>query len=59
MTSIGIHNSYTNPDSYTFKQKEVPTDKLNYLGFVVLELSNLLMYETSDKLQPYFREKNN
>ena len=30
-------------------------EKPNYLGFAVLELSNLLMYETFyDKLQQYF-----
>ena len=30
-------------------------DKLIYLGFSVLALSKLLMYETyNDKLQPYF-----
>ena len=35
-------------------------DKPVYLGFAVLELSKLLMYETYyDKLQPMFwREKN-
>ena len=34
-------------------------DKPIYLGFPVLELSKLLMYETSyDKLQPHFGEKN-
>ena len=34
-------------------------DKTIYLGFSVLELSKLLMYETFyDKLQPYFGEKN-
>ena len=33
-------------------------DKPVYLGFAVLELSKLLMYETYyDKLQPYFGEK--
>ena len=33
-------------------------DKPIYLGFSVLELSKLLMYETYyDKLQPYFGEK--
>ena len=34
-------------------------DKPTYLGFAVLEFSNLLMYETYyDKLQPYFGDKN-
>ena len=34
-------------------------DKSIYLGFAVLELSKLHMYETYyDKLQPYFGEKN-
>ena len=55
----GIHKSYENCDSYTFKQNEVLMDKPLYLGFSVLELSKLLMYETYyDKLQPYFRQEN-
>ena len=34
-------------------------DKPIYLGFTVLELSKLLMYETYyDKLQPYFGQEN-
>ena len=34
-------------------------DKPIYLGFSVLELSKLLMYETNyDKLQPYFGREN-
>ena len=34
-------------------------DKPVYLGFFVLELSKLLMYETYyDKLQPYFGQEN-
>ena len=53
----GIHKSYENYDSYTFKQNEVKTDKSVYLGFSVLELSKFLMYETYyDKLQPYIGE---
>ena len=50
-----IHKPYENCDSYTMKQNEVLMDEPIYLGFTVLELSNLLMYETYyDKLQPYF-----
>ena len=59
LTFNGIHNSYENSDSYTFKQNEVLMDKPIYLGFTVLELSKLLMYETYyDKLQPYFGQQN-
>ena len=42
----GIQKSYTNSDSYTFKQNDDLMDKLLYLGFMILELSKLLMYET-------------
>ena len=59
MTFNGIQKSYENCDSYTFKQNEVLMDKSFYLGFTVLELSKLLMYETYyDKLQPYFGQEN-
>ena len=55
LTFNGIHKSYENCDSYTFKQNEVLMDRPIYLGFTVLELSKLLMYETYyDKLQPNF-----
>ena len=55
----GIRTSYTNYDSYTSKQNEVKTDKPIYLGFALLELSKILMYETYyDKLQPYFGQRN-
>ena len=58
LTFNGIHKSYENCDSYTFKENEVKMNQPNYLGFAVLELSKLLMYETYyDILQPYFREK--
>ena len=51
--------SYEDYDSYAFKPKEVFTEKPIYLGFSVLELSKLLMYETYfDKLQPYFGQGN-
>ena len=46
LTFNGIHKSYENCDSYTFKQNEVVMDKPNYSGFNVLELSKLLLYET-------------
>ena len=59
LTFNGIHKSYENCDSFTFKQNEVLMDKPIYLGFSVLELSKLYMYETyHDKLQPYFGEEN-
>ena len=57
LTFNGIHKSYENCDSYTFKQNEVLMDKPIYLGFSVF--SKLLMYETYyDKLQPYFGQEN-
>ena len=46
LTFKGIHNSYENCDNYTFIQNEVLTDEPIYLGFAVLELSKLHMYET-------------
>ena len=51
----GIHKSYQDYDSYTFKSRVVKMEKPIYLGFSILELSKLLMYETYyDKLQKYF-----
>ena len=51
----GIHKSYQDYDSYTFKSRVVKMEKPIYLGFTILELSKLLMYETYyDKLQKYF-----
>ena len=59
LTFNGIHKSYENYDSFTFKQNEIITDKPLYLGFTVLELSKLHMYETYyDILQPYFGQEN-
>ena len=59
LTFNGIHISYENCESYTFKQNEVLMEKPIYLGFTVLELSKLLMYETYyDKLQRYFGQEN-
>ena len=59
LTFNGIHKLYENCVSYTFKQNEVLMDKPIYLGFTLLELSKLLMYETYyDMLQPYFGQEN-
>ena len=59
LTFNGIHKSYEKCDSYIHKKNEVLMDKPLYLGFTVLELSKLLMYETYyDKLQPYFGQEN-
>ena len=59
LTFNGIHKCYEKYDSFTFKQNEVLMDKPIYLGFSVLELSKLLMYETYyDKFQPYFGKEN-
>ena len=59
LTFNGIHKSYTNYDSYTFKQNEILMNKPIYLGFSVLELSKLHMYETYyDILQPFFGQEN-
>ena len=53
-----IQKSYENYDSYTFKKNEVVMDKAIYVGFPILELSKLQMYETYyDTLQPYFGQK--
>ena len=48
----GIHKSYQDYDSYTFKTNVIKMEKPIYLGFVILNLSKLLMYETYfDKLK--------
>ena len=58
LTYNGVHESYENCDSYTFKQKEVLMDKPINLAFSVLELSKLLKYETYyDKLQAFFGQE--
>ena len=59
LTFNGIHKSFENCDSYTFKQNEVLIDKLIFLGFAILEISKLHMYDTYyDKLQPFFGQEN-
>ena len=59
LTFNGIQRSYENYDSYTFKKNEVVMDKAIYVGFAILELSKLHMYETYyDTLQPYFGQEN-
>ena len=58
LTFNGIQKSYENYDSYTFKQNQVVMDKAIYVGFAILELSKLHMYETYyDTLQPYFGQE--
>ena len=50
----GIHRSYQDYDSYTFKTIVIRMERPIYLGFAILELSKLLMYEIYyDKLQKY------
>ena len=59
LTFNGIHKPYENCDSYKFKQNQVFMDKTIYVGFAIIELSKLHMYETYyDKLQPYFGQEN-
>ena len=58
LTFNGIHKSYAKCDSYTFKQNQVDMDKAVYVGFAILEMSKLHMYETYyDTLQPYFGQE--
>ena len=59
LTFHGIQRCYENYDSYTFKQNQVVKDKAIYVGFTILELSKLHMYETYyNTLQPYFGREN-
>ena len=59
LTFNGIQRSYENSDSYTFKKNEIVMDKAIYVGFAILELSKLHMYETYyDTVQPYFGQDN-
>ena len=59
LTFNGIQKSYEKYDSFTFKKNEIVMDKAIYVGFAILELSKLHMYETYyDTLQPYFGQEN-
>ena len=59
LTFNGIHKSYGNCDIYTFQKNELVMDKAVYVGFAILELSKLHMYETYyDTLQPYSGQEN-
>ena len=59
LTFNGIHKSFGNCDSYLVKEHEILMDKPIYLGFAILELSKLHMFETFyDTLQPYFGQEN-
>ena len=59
LTFNGIHKSFSNCDSYLFKEHEILMDKPIYLGFAILEMSKLHMYETYyDTLQPHFGQEN-
>ena len=58
LTFNGIQKSYENYFSFTFKKNEVVMDKAVYVGFAILELSKLHMYETYyATLQPYFGQE--
>ena len=59
LTFNAIQKSYENYDSYTFKKNEVVMDKAIYVGFAIMELSKLHMYETYyDRLQHFFAQEN-
>ena len=58
LTFDGIQKTYENYYSFTYKKNEIVMDKAIYVGFAILELSKLHMYETYyDTLQPYFGQK--
>ena len=46
LTFNGIQKTYENYYSFTYKKKEIVMDKAIYVGFAILELSKLHMYET-------------
>ena len=58
LTFKGLLEFYDKYETYTFKHFEILMDEPIYLGFVVLELLKLLLYETfCDKAQPNFGKK--
>ena len=59
LTFNGIQKTYENYYSFTYKKIEIVMDKAIYVGFSILDLSKLHMYETYyDILQPYFGQEN-
>ena len=59
LTFNGVHKSYENCVSYMNKKNENEMEKPFYLGFAVLELSTLHMYESYYViLQRYFGQEN-
>ena len=59
LTFKGICKSFEKCDSYLEKDHEILINKPIYLGFAILELSKLHLYETCyDTLQPYFGQEN-
>ena len=46
LTFNGIHESFEYCDSFSFKQIELKMDNPIHVGFVLLELSKLHLYET-------------
>ena len=59
LTFNGIQKTYESYYSFTYKKNEIVMDKAIYVGFAILELSKLHMYETYyDTLQPYFGQEN-
>ena len=58
LTFNGIHKSYENCGSYSFKRNQIVMDKAIYVGFAILELSKLHMYESYyDTIQPFIGQE--
>ena len=59
LTFNGIQKTYENYYSFTYKKNKIVMDRPIYVGFSILDLSKIHMYETYyDTLQPYFGQKN-